>query len=168
MNVITNAHVTNVDRSLINGPVLVDYTSGQHEQTLAFDHVVVATNPRQAAAFLTLTQEEKTLFDQLIYFEYYTIIATVDGLSTKQGLTTIPQHCYDKSHIGHTTAFYAPHEGVPTYSFYAYGKKGISSEKILGYLEEDLKKVGATIKEVHYNKCWDFFPHGKYDFTISK
>ncbi|CAG8441602.1 13526_t:CDS:2 [Ambispora gerdemannii] len=160
-----NTKITSIDRSLrrINSscPILVttENTETKFSQTLAFDHVIIATNPRQTEKFLDVTPVEKSLFQQVVTYEFYTIIATVEGLSTKVGMTTIPKYCANKEFVGHITAFYCSHEGVPTYLFYAYGNKELNQEKVTEIFKEDLLKMGGELKEIHYNQKWDFFPH---------
>ncbi|CAG8438120.1 11242_t:CDS:2 [Acaulospora colombiana] len=165
LNVILNSKVISIDRSLKNqnlGPILVTSRNSttSFQQTLAFDQIIVATNPRQFTQFLdTPSPLETSLFSQIITFDFYTIIATVEGLPTKVGMTTIPKHCSDSRYAGHITAYYCAYEGVPTYLFYAYGNKEIDQEKVTEMFKEDLLHMGGNLKEIHYNQRWDFFPH---------
>ncbi|PKC14228.1 hypothetical protein RhiirA5_347890, partial [Rhizophagus irregularis] len=53
-------------------------------------------------------------------------------------MTTIPKYCSDKRYVGHTTAYYCAHEGVPTYIFYAYGNKDIGPEQVTELLKQDI------------------------------
>ncbi|CAG8507758.1 11086_t:CDS:2, partial [Dentiscutata heterogama] len=164
LNVICENEVIYIDRSLKSqnlGPILVTVrnTSSNFSQTLAFDQIIIATNPRQTVQFLDPSPLETHLFSQIITFDYYTIIATVEGLSTKVGMTTIPKHCSSKEFVGHVTAYYCAYEGVDTYLFYAYGSKEIDQEQVTEIFKEDLLKMGGKLKEIHYNQRWDFFPH---------
>ncbi|CAG8432958.1 11019_t:CDS:2 [Diversispora eburnea] len=157
LNVLLNSKVTSIDRSLKRqnlGPNLVNVKNSltNFEQTLAFDQIIIATTPRQTAQFLDVTPLESSLFSEIITFDFYTIIATVEGLSTKVGMTTIPKHCSDKKYVGHTTAFYCAHEGVPTYLFYMYGNKEINQERVTELFKEDLIHMGGNLKEIHYNQ----------------
>ncbi|CAG8494441.1 2517_t:CDS:2 [Ambispora leptoticha] len=160
-----NTKITSIDRSLRrnnpNHPILVttENTETNFTQTLALDHVIIATNPRQTEKFLDVNPFEKSLLQEVVTFDFYTIIATVEGLSTKVGMTTIPKYCADKEFVGHITAFYCSYEGVPTYLFYAYGNKELNQEKVTEIFKEDLLKMGGELKEIHYNQKWDFFPH---------
>lgn len=77
-------------------------------------------------------------------------------------MTTIPKYCSDKRYVGHTTAYYCAHEGVPTYIFYAYGNKDIGPEQVTELLKQDIISMGGELEEIHYNQRWDFFPHGNY------
>lgn len=164
LNVICNAKVISVDRSLKQqnlGPILVTIQNSLRDfsQTLAFDHIIIATNPRQTEQFLLPTPVEKDLFSKIITFEFYTIIATVKNLPTKVGMTTIPKFCSDKRYVGHITAYYCAYDGVPTYLFYAYGNKEIGPEKVTEMVKQDIIDMGGDLEEIHYNKRWDFFPH---------
>ncbi|CAJ0646168.1 15617_t:CDS:10 [Entrophospora sp. SA101] len=164
INISCNSKVKTIDRSLKrknSGPILVtvENTIYGSEQTFAFDHLIIATNPKQTTKFLDVSLEETDIFSEIITYDFYTTIATVEGISTKVGMTTIPKHCTNNSQIGHVTAFYCAHEGVPTYLFYAYGKQGIASDDIIGYLKDDIEKIGGKLNKIHYHKKWDFFPH---------
>nr|CAG8565796.1 15096_t:CDS:10 [Entrophospora candida] len=164
INISCNSKVKTIDRSLKrknSGPILVtvENTIYGSEQTYAFDHLIIATNPKQTTKFLDVSLEETNIFSEIITYDFYTTIATVEGISTKVGMTTIPKHCTNNSQIGHVTAFYCAHEGVPTYLFYAYGKQGIASDDIIGYLKDDIEKIGGKLNKIHYHKKWDFFPH---------
>ncbi|CAG8461189.1 3686_t:CDS:2 [Cetraspora pellucida] len=165
LNIICDAKVISVDRSLKSrnlGPILVttQNTRSNFSQTLAFDQIIIATNPRQTVQFLdTPSPFETHLFSQIITFDYYTIIATVEGLPTKVGMTTIPKHCSSKEFVGHVTAYYCAYEDVHTYLFYAYGSKEIDQERVTEIFKEDVIKMGGELKEIHYNQRWDFFPH---------
>ncbi|CAB4374211.1 unnamed protein product [Rhizophagus irregularis] len=165
LNVIYNSKVISIDRSLKQknlGPILVTTKNALNnfEQTLAFDNIIIATNPRQTEQFITTPSPlESHLFSQVVTFDFYTIIATVKNLSTKVGMTTIPKYCSDKRYVGHTTAYYCAHEGVPTYIFYAYGNKDIGPEQVTELLKQDIISMGGELEEIHYNQRWDFFPH---------
>ncbi|CAI2166280.1 17371_t:CDS:2 [Funneliformis geosporum] len=163
LNVVCNAKVISIDRSLKRqniGPILVTIQMSDFNQTLAFDNIIIATNPRQTEQFLSApTPLEKNIFSKIITFDFYTIIATVKNLPTKVGMTTIPKYCSDKRYVGHMTAYYCAYHGVPTYLFYAYGNKEIGPERVTEMFKEDIKIMGGELEEIHYNQRWDFFPH---------
>jgi thioredoxin reductase len=130
------------------------------EHVEEFDHLVLACPLDAALGFLDAAEEERELFSQLRYNDYYVTGAI---LSDAPVVSTFV-HPYGSSvHPGQPTIYYPPIPGHPdrVYFFYAYGGPGVTEESVRSNIVTvmDHPGVAGSVDELLETTRWRYFPH---------
>lgn len=127
-------------------------------ERLEFDRLVLAIPVDDALRFLDATLEERELFGQVQYLDYYTTVARAQGLP-ESGFYILRKNTDDPSRVGHCVALHHRHPGSDVVLFYSYGNDRIDGRDVEARLREDVAAMGGTLGEVLLQKRWKYFPH---------
>lgn len=128
------------------------------KEAFHYDKLILASPLDQALEFLDASSEEREIFSNIIYFDYYTIVCEIENLP-RNGFYLIKQHCQSKQTMGHMVSFHHRYKDSAIYTCYSYGNESQDEEDIIAYLKDDITRMGGTLKKIHFIKKWDYFPH---------
>jgi predicted NAD/FAD-dependent oxidoreductase/acyl carrier protein len=141
-----------------NGRVVVSVTAGGKRERLEFDRLVLALPLDDALRFLDATVEERELFGEIRYLDYYTIFARAKGLP-EEGFYILKQNTDDPARAGHVVALHHRSPGSDVLSFYSYGSEDVDERAVVAKLREDVAGLGGELGEVLLVRKWKYFPH---------
>jgi len=124
-----------------------------------FDKLIVACPLDAALDFLDASREERRLFSQVRFNDYYVTIARM------QGAPDISTYVYPYARRftpGQPTVFYPPVPGDDgLFVFYAYGGPGIDTAVVRQNIELLTRspEIDGRIDEFLHTEHWRYFPH---------
>ncbi len=122
-----------------------------------FDALVLTSPLDEALSFLDATAEEAALAAKIKYNDYRVVIASASGLPEHR-YVLLPKHV-DPSTRGEVLFWHKRWHDRDVYTFYAYGREGSSLDETTARVGETVRRLGGTLKGVHYAKKWRYFPH---------
>src|SRR5919202_3008211 len=132
------------------------------EETLEFDYLILACGLTQdvISHFLDISEEEKTLFDKIVLNPYCLTSYLIEDLTLpKRVINVVP---LDK--MGNPWFISQQFDDNALIAFYSRtDREGkITKEDVLDGIQEDVEKIGGTIKnpkDYYTFDMWPYFPH---------
>ena len=127
-------------------------------ERLEFDKLVLALPLDEALPFLDATLEEREVFGNIRYLDYYTTVTRTRSLP-ERGFYILRENTDDPARVGHSVAVHHRYPGSDVALFYAYGDETIDGREVERRLRDDVAALGATLDEVITQRRWKYFPH---------
>ncbi|KND02621.1 uncharacterized protein SPPG_08952 [Spizellomyces punctatus DAOM BR117] len=129
------------------------------QEPATFDRVMVGVSPKVFESICAdVTVQERELFENVRYRNYWTIIFTADGLP-KKGFFLLENNQVQQKE-GHVVALHHRYDDSNIYCAYSYGAESHSAKDIVAFLHEDVAEMGGKMIEVHGTYQWgDYMPH---------
>lgn len=131
-------------------------TSGKKLIDEVFDKVIITSPLHQVDRFMKVTKEERELFGKIKNYRYIVTIFKGSHLPHASQV----DHASSNT-IGHVNFYGHFQSDRDIYSCYQLLSDDMDYSDALSLLQNDVKEVGGEVKEVLYQKIWDYFPHVK-------
>ncbi len=140
---------------LENGMVMVK----TNQEEYIFDKVICTICLKKFGELIHNYDEEKKLFNKIIYEKFRVYAYKVDGIPKVCGY--IPANL-KKDRNGHITIWYyrwSDSHNTDIVTVYNYTKNGIDDREARKIIEDDLRKLGGKNISLYMMSSWDHFPH---------
>jgi len=149
LDVVCDARVKRIER----GATIKVTADGQ---AFEFDDIVIACPLEAALSFLDVSEEERSLFEEVRYVDYQVLAAEVSGL-TKARYVFVPRH-FDRGGIGKPMFYYRRYADRDLITFYCFpgphGEEGAKEE-----VEKLVRQMGGSVRSFVTTHVWRYFPH---------
>jgi predicted NAD/FAD-binding protein len=142
-----------VDRVTRGDQVTVD--AGPERWT--FDALILACPLDGALGFLDASEDERTLFSQILHNDYHVVAAEIEGPPTAR-YGFFPQHL-DRTHAGQLIFWYRRWLESDLVLYYALPPAGQSLETTEATVRATVGRLGGRVRRVHTRRAWRYFPH---------
>ena len=147
-----NVHVTKVERIEKGVRVITE------NEELDFDEIVLALPFDHSLEFLDASPQERELFGKIRYLDYYTTVCTIEGIP-RNAFYFLKENNLDLSTIGHIVSFHHRYDETDVYTIYSYGNASMTGDDIIGYIKDDVERMGGKLVQVHAQRAWKYMPH---------
>jgi Flavin containing amine oxidoreductase len=127
------------------------------KKVFEFDKIILACPLDNSLGFVDATPDEQQLFSKIKYNKYYTFAWVVENMP-KKDRGYFPAN-FSPERQGHILCWYQRYPEINLYIFYAIADEMQEEQDIEKITIEDLKKIGATLKEKYTSAQWKYFPH---------
>ena len=137
------------------GVIRVETDKGEE---YSFDKMIITCPLDNLRNIMDCTPQETDLFSSIQYYDYHSSQVEIDNLSEKTCyiVDNFPRH-----RLGHPMAFYKRYNDTNLFTVYQIASPGQDMETIEQILDNDLKQLGAKLKQIHAHDKWKYFPHVK-------
>lgn len=126
-------------------------------EVFEFDKIILACPLDDSLSFLNATPDEQELFSKIKHNKYYTFALIVENMP-KRDKGYLPTN-FSPDNRGHIMFWYRRYPDTDMYIFYVLANDRQEEQEIEKIMIEDLRKLGATIKQKYTSAKWKYFPH---------
>jgi protoporphyrinogen oxidase len=148
LNVEYNCIIKSIRRTDI---ITIETNHGIQE----YDYLLISSPLDDALNFMAATQEEQTLFSQIIYNDYQCYAYSLDNFPDETGFLL---DYLDPSERTQPMFWYKPTTDSDFYTFYVLSDWKTTEEQIRKNIEKVIATFGGTIKKFHVCRKWKYFP----------
>jgi len=141
--------IQQVDRG---AKVVVETTGSRFD----LDYLILACPLDNALTFLDGTAEERDLFSRIRTYDYWVLLAEIEGLP--QDLGFVPAN-FAQENQRHLMLWYCRWPNSKLYTLYVLGDSQTSQDLIEATCAADLERLGAKLGDVRAARRWRYFPH---------
>lgn len=149
-----DSEVTQITRSVEDGRIVIDVTVGG--ASYEFDRVIISTPPEAYPHFLDMTDAEKDIFDRVETYKYAVTVFKGEGIPHASMTDRVTADT-----IGSVIFFGHYYPETDVYLSYQLLPKDKDGNDAVASLQDEVDRVGGTLKEVVHQKIWSYFPHFK-------
>ncbi len=161
---ILNADITGVLRRGEGSDAKIDITfkekNSKKKVVRNFDYLIISI-PQETGElkFLDMTAKEKSLFDKVEHFEYYTIACEVKDFSCNFFLQLLDERKFKVPDKGSPVMVSKVWEESDISVFYSYSSEPVTEKEIIKKLRENVARINREIVQIIEVKKWNYFPH---------
>ena len=126
-------------------------------EVFEFDKVILACPLDDSLHFLDATPDEQELFSKIKHNKYYTFALIVENMP-RRDRGYLPTN-FSPENQGHIMFWYRRYPDTNLYLLYVLANDRQEEQDIEKIMIEDLRKLGATIKQKYDSAKWKYFPH---------
>ncbi|XXF79067.1 FAD-dependent oxidoreductase [Myxococcaceae bacterium GXIMD 01537] len=125
------------------------------EETLAFDHLILACPLDAALGFLDASDEERDIFSRIRWLDVWQAHGRIDGVP--DAFLIDSNHRYDR--LGHSLIVFRYRTDSNLYYCFGYAQPSMDEAQLLARLQEDIARVKGRALGDFELKRWKYFPH---------
>ena len=155
LNVKYNNPVTSVVRNKnTEGKIIIVESNNE---TIEYDHVIIAAPPTAVKKFLRMNDVENNLFKKAQHYRYYSFIFEAEALpyENKSGFFKKRMTNKDKGHILGFTNY----QGSSLWIGYLQAESNSNEIDLRNNIKQDIEEEGGKLVRIHTLKEWHYFPY---------